>query len=85
MVVSPRHLTPLHIEQPARAASHAGAVCFFAPREGGAHMAVPASEETRQPTIRDRRWTRRFCMTSVLYGHVFNGFHEESGRMATCV
>src|SRR5215217_5728497 len=44
VVVSPRHLTPLHIEQPARAASHAGAVRLLAPRERWAHVAVPTPE-----------------------------------------
>src|ERR1044072_8780736 len=48
VVVSPRHPPPLHIEQPARAASHAGAVCLFAAGDRGAHLAVPGPEEARQ-------------------------------------
>ena len=83
VVVSPRHLTPLNIEQPARSASHAGAVRLLAPRERRAHVSVPASEEARQPTIRNRCVQWRTRMISVLYGHVFNGFQEESGRKAT--
>src|SRR5579885_1101827 len=38
VVVSPRHPAPPHIEQPARAASHACAVGFFAPRDRGTHI-----------------------------------------------
>jgi hypothetical protein len=45
-------------------------------------MAVPASEEARQPTIRDRRWQRRDGTTSVLLDYVFIGSHEASGRKA---
>jgi hypothetical protein len=39
-------------------------------------MAVPASEEARQPTIRNRRLQWRIRPISVLYGHFFNGFHK---------
>src|SRR5205085_5491186 len=74
VVVSPRHPAPLHIEQPARSASHARAVRFFASRKRGAHVAVPASEETRQPTIRNRSLCPPFCTVSVLYGRCFYGF-----------
>jgi hypothetical protein len=46
-------------------------------------VAVPASEEARQPTIRDRRLQRRIGTTFVLRGYVFIGSHEDSGHMAT--
>jgi hypothetical protein len=44
---------------------------------------MPASEEARQPTIRDRRMQRRISMPFVLHGYVFIGFHEDSALKAT--
>ena len=82
VVISPRHLAPLHIKQPASAATHAGAVRFFAPRERRAHIAVLAPEEARQPTILNRRLQRRVSTTFVMRGYVFNCLHIDSGRKA---
>jgi hypothetical protein len=45
-------------------------------------MAMPASEEARQPAIRGRRLQRRIGTTFVLRGYVFIGLHEDSVRMA---
>src|SRR5689334_8921210 len=47
-------------------------------------MAVPAPEETRQPTIRNRCSQQQVCTISAFYGHVFIGSHEDSGHKATC-
>jgi hypothetical protein len=47
-------------------------------------MAVSASEEARQPTIRDCPQQRCVGTSLVLHGYVFIGLHEESGRKAMC-
>jgi hypothetical protein len=45
-------------------------------------VAVPASEEARQPTVRDRRRRRRDAAGSILLDYVFIGSHKYSDRKA---